>query len=99
MKRNIILLILLLCCIAIICTGCTENAKTEHLCVKCGKTATTTLSGPADIMQENGISISNCKQITSNVYSAYVCDSCVGRVAEIKPDPGFSGETRFYSND
>ena len=99
MKRSILFSLLLICCFTIFCTGCTEDTKTEHLCVKCGKTATTTLSGPADIMQENGISISNCKQITSNVYSAYVCDSCVGPVAKIKPDAGFSGETPFYSND
>lgn len=86
-KRNLILLVLLICCFTIMCTGCTEDTNTEHLCVKCGDAATTTLSGPADIMQKNGISISDCKQITSNVYSAYVCDSCIGPVAEIKPDP------------
>ena len=80
-------------------TGCTENTKTQPLCVKCGRTATTTLSGPADIIQKNGLSLSDCKQITSNIYSASVCDSCVGPVAENKPDAGFSGETPFYSND
>lgn len=68
------------------CTGCTEYTE-EHLNVKCGGTATTTLSGPADIMEKNGISILDCNQITSNIYSAYVCDSCVGPVVEIKPDP------------
>lgn len=97
MKRNI--MVLLLCCFVMMCTGCTEDTKTEHRCVKCGGTATSTLSGPADIMQNNGISISDCKEITSLVYSAYVCDSCVGRVAKVKPDAGFFGETPFYSKD
>lgn len=99
MKRNLLCLVLLLCGFAMMCTGCAEDTKTEHICVKCGGTATTTLSGPADILQKNGISIGDCRQITSNIYSAYVCDSCVGPVAEIKPDAGFSGETPFYSND
>lgn len=100
MKRNILFLVLLLCCFTIILTGCTEDTKMEqHRCVKCGGTATTTLSGPAEIIQKNGISLINCRQITSNIYSAYVCDSCIGPVAEIKPDAGFSGETPFYSND
>ena len=85
MKRNILLLIVILCCFAVMCTGCKEDAK--HLCVKCGGIATTTISGPASIMEGNGISVSDCKQITSNVYSAYICDSCVGPVAELKPDP------------
>ena len=99
MKRNILFLVILLCCFATMFTGCTENTKTQPLCVKCGETATTTLSGPADIIQKNGISLSDCKQITSNIYSVSVCDSCVGPVAENKPDAGFSGETPFYSND
>lgn len=92
MKRNILFLVIIVCCFAIMLTGCTEDTKTQDtktqpLCVKCGGTATTTLSGTADIMQKSGISISDCKHITSNVYSAYVCDSCLGPVAEIKPDP------------
>lgn len=99
MKRNMLFLILLSCFFMIICTGCAEETNTKQLCVKCGRTATTTLSGPADIMQKNGISISDCKQITSNVYSAPICDSCTGPVAEIKPNAGFSGETPFYSKD
>lgn len=98
MKRNVILL-LVICCVLIFCNGCAGNTSTEHLCAKCGKTATTTISGPADIMQKNGISISDCTKITSNVYTAYICDSCAGPVAEIKPDPGYSGETPFYSGD
>lgn len=99
MKRNILFLVILICCFMIMFTGCTEDTKTQPLCVKCGGTATTTLSGPADIIQKNGISLSDCTQITSSVYSASVCDSCVGPVAEIKPDAGFSGETPFYSRD
>ena len=99
MMKHSILLVLLLCSFAIMFTGCTNDTKIEQFCVKCGKTATTTISGPAGIMQKNGISISDCKQIASSVYSASVCDSCVGSVAEIKPDAGFSGETPFYSND
>ena len=97
MKKYMIILFLLICCISIILCSCTEteDKKTEKLCVKCGKTATTTLSGPSEILKKNGIDISQCKRITSSVYSAPVCDSCVGPVAEIKPDAGFSGETPF----
>lgn len=98
MKRNILLSVLFLCCFLVLFTGCEEeDTVTEHLCVKCGKTATTSLSGPADILQKNGISISDCQHIASDIYSAYVCDSCVGPVATIKPDAGFTGETPFYS--
>ena len=83
-KYNLMLL-LLLSCFVIVLIGCTSNTN-KNVCVKCGNTATTTLSGGADIMQKNGISIKDCKEITSNVYSAYVCDSCVGPVADVKPD-------------
>ncbi|MBQ3088055.1 MAG: hypothetical protein IJC36_00300 [Clostridia bacterium] len=82
----------------LLCVGCTtdDGVNTESLCVKCGGTATTTLTGPADIIEKNGISISECTQITSSIYSAPICDYCLGPVAEIKPDAGFSGETPFY---
>lgn len=99
MKRNILFLVILMCCFAIMFTGCTKNEEPQPLCVKCGEEATTTLSGPADILQKNGISISDCTQITSNIYSAYICNSCIDPVSEIKPDAGFSGETPFYSNN
>ena len=80
MKRNIVIFVLLLGCLTMMCIGCASTEE-QHRCVKCGGIATTTLSGPAEILQKNGISISDCEQITSNVYSAYVCDSCVGPVA------------------
>ncbi len=99
MKRSILFLVILMCCFAIMLTGCTENEEPQPLCVKCGGTATTTLAGPAGIIQKYGISISDCTLIASDIYSAPVCDSCRGPVAEIKPDAGFSGETPFYSND
>ena len=99
MKHKIIFS-LLLTFLLILFTGCTEpESEPKSSCVKCGNTATTTLVGPADIIQKNGISLSDCTTITSNIYSAPVCNSCVGPVAEIKPDAGFSGETPFYSND
>lgn len=85
MKRNIMFLILFIYCFVIMFTGCTEATKTQQRCVKCGNPATTSLMGPADIIRKNGISVSSCKEITSGVYSASVCDSCVGHVAEIKP--------------
>ena len=85
MKRNIILFVLILCSFVFSCTGCTEDAQIAHRCVKCGKIATTTLSGAKEIMQGYGISIGDCRQVTSNVYSAYVCDACAGPVVEITP--------------
>jgi len=87
MKRNMLFGLLLIFCFVILCTGCTDNAKAEQACVKCGNTATTVLSGPADIMTKNGISIADCKQVTSIVYSAPICDSCLGPVAKIKTHP------------
>lgn len=75
MKRNAILLILLLFCFAMVFIGCTDDTNEKKTCVKCGGTATTTLSGTADTMQQYGIPIGNCKKITSNVYTANVCDS------------------------
>ncbi len=95
MKRKTMVLVLFLCCFVIMCAGCTEDEKTEQLCMKCGGIATATLSGNADTMQKNGISISDCKQITSDIYSVSVCDSCIGPVAEIKPDAGFLSTTHF----
>ncbi len=87
MKCKSLCVALLLCFFLALFTGCTEDEKkTEAVCVKCGGIATTVLSGPADIMEKNGISLSACSQITSDVYAAYVCESCVGPVAEVKPD-------------
>ncbi len=86
MKCKIILFFLSIYCFSLIFVGCTENTE-KNFCVKCGKIATTTLSGPEETMESNGISISECTQITANVYTAYVCNSCIGPVAEIKPDP------------
>ena len=80
MKHTI--LFLLLCSLALLWTGCAEEEAPTRTCVKCGNPATTTLSGPAEILQSYGISLADCVEITSNIYSVYVCDSCVGPVAE-----------------
>ncbi len=84
MKRNIF--ILALCCLIIVFTGCAKSEpKQVARCVKCGNTATSTLMGPAEILRKNGISISQCDLVTGNVYSAPICDSCTGPVAELEP--------------
>ena len=77
----ILSLSMLLCLVA-----CGDSGTKNH-CVKCGSTATTTLSGSADIMEKNGISLSSCNQISSTIYSAYLCDSCCGPVHHVTPDP------------
>ena len=78
MKNKILFLIVFLSCFLLFFSGCDSVAKSETLCVKCGKTATSTFTGTSYVMQQNGISLSDCKQITDDVYSAYVCDSCIG---------------------
>ena len=77
LKRNFLLLLVLACVVAFLCVGCTEEADAKHTCVKCGDEADTLLSGSADMMRNNGISIRKCRQVTSTVYAAYVCDSCM----------------------
>lgn len=82
MKRSVIGICLLLSILLTILTGCTSESNEFTPCAKCGNRATTTISGPEYILQQNGIPISKCKKVTSNVYTAYVCNSCVGRVAD-----------------
>lgn len=84
MKYKILILSLLVCFCTTCFTAC-QKQEEQHFCAKCGAIATTTLSGPADIIEKNGISITQCTQITSDIYTAYVCQSCVGLVAELKP--------------
>ena len=88
MRRKIMCTLLVLACVSALTAGCgLQNKKAEiHYCAKCGREATSTLSGPAKIMESNGIPLSACEQVVSGVYSAYVCGSCTGPVADIKPD-------------
>lgn len=58
--------------------GCVEK-KSETACVKCGKEATCTISGTANDMTSEGISLNKCSNITSNIYTAHLCDSCLPR--------------------
>lgn len=84
---------LFIICFAIILSGCEGEEK--KVCAKCGGEATTTLSGPAKIIESHGISLSKCEQITSGVYTAHVCNSCIGPVVEITPDAGYTGKTIY----
>ena len=88
MSRKTVCTLLALICISALAAGCGAQQKEAeiHYCAKCGREATTTLSGPAEIMESSGIPLSACKQGVSGVYSAYVCGSCTGPVADIKPD-------------
>lgn len=66
--------------------GCTQEKEADR-CAKCGAVATTTLSGPAETFKDAGIPLSKCRKITSNVYSAPVCNNCPGwPKAELTPD-------------
>jgi len=88
--RYKLLLSFLLILSSLLLFGCTETTKLEPLvnyCAKCGDVATTSLSGPTDILLKNGIPLSKCKPITSNVYAAYLCDACLGPVATVRPSP------------
>lgn len=84
-KIKIIAYPLLLFCFTTMIIGCIDKAD-ENFCVKCGDTATSTLSGTSTIMQQNGISINDCEQITSNVYTAYICDKCTSPVVELESE-------------
>jgi hypothetical protein len=74
-KRRLICLISFVCFLAILCSGCSEETSR---CVKCGGVATTILSGSKEIIKQNGISIVDCEEITESVYSAAMCESCIG---------------------
>lgn len=74
-------------CLVMLFVGCTQENQKETLCVKCGAVATTTLSGPADIMAKYGISTNKCTQITTSVYSAPVCDTCVTNMGPVVENP------------
>ncbi len=87
MKYKIIFVILFLMCLSVIFTGCsgdTQNDTETIICAKCGGTATTTISGPAGIMESNGIPLSKCKKTSEYVYTAYICDSCLGPVYRLE---------------
>lgn len=90
--RNIIILLAVLFCFVIMFTKYNKKAKKETLCVKCGNIATATISGSVDTMKKNNIPLSECRKITSNVYSAYVCNSCIGEFGPVikwsVPDAG-----------
>lgn len=65
MKRRKLLFSLLLCFIIIMCSGCTNNQANqapEHLCVKCGRPATSIFLGSADMMQKTGYPSKNAKK-------------------------------------
>lgn len=72
MKRYIILLLVLIGILVL--NGC--DSDTTNVCAVCGNEATHTFNGPAEYIEEAGISLSNCKKTTNSVYSAYLCDSC-----------------------
>ena len=87
MMRKILNLFLVLVCIAALAAGCGEQPQKEvHYCAKCGREATSTISGPLSLLQKDGIPASACRRITGDVYSAYICGSCTGPVATITPD-------------
>lgn len=67
--------------------GCSKNIApvVKSYCVKCGNVATQTLSGSEEYMISNDIPISKCTHVASNIYTASICDSCLGPVATIKP--------------
>lgn len=87
MVRKMLCLFLVLVCLSALVAGCGEEPeKTVHYCAKCGRTATTTISGSAYSMEKQGIPLSSCWKVTSSVYSAYICASCTGPVATLMPD-------------
>ena len=92
MKKKILSMALAIVCIFTIFTGCTgkntpQKNTSKTTCAKCGKTATTSMYGPAELLQDSGIPLSACNKVSGEMYSANVCGSCVGLVAEIKPKP------------
>lgn len=65
--------------IVLLLAGC-STAKETHTCVICGGEANRTLSGPMQQMAAYGISEDECSEITSGVYTAHVCEQCIGPV-------------------
>ena len=63
------------------CTKATESPKQEiNYCAKCGDIANNVVSGSKFSMEQQGIPLSKCRSVTSTVYSAYLCDNCLGPV-------------------
>lgn len=88
MKTKFFLSFALIAVLAALLIGCTEQVTETtpaNECAKCGGEATQTVSGTDKDMENLGIPVNNRKRITSNIYRAYLCDSCVGPVVELKP--------------
>lgn len=77
--KTIGILCLLLCMMCLF--GCGQK-EVIHTCTKCGKSPASIISGPDWYMESQGISLGECHQITGNVYQAYLCDDCMGSVAD-----------------
>lgn len=76
MKVKIVILVSLLTLLILV--GCVKEESKE--CAICGGIANSTFSGPLTQMQDYGISVDECRQITSGIYTANVCSSCVSAV-------------------
>ena len=87
-KRKIMVFLLVLICLLSMLAGCVGNTEQTKTRAKCGGKATTTISGTAETLKSSGIPLSACRKITSNIYSADVCGSCTGPVAELTPNMG-----------
>ena len=59
----------------ILFSSCKSNITTAY-CAKCGKEASTTLSGSLEYLLEEDIPRNKCKLITQGIYSAHLCKSC-----------------------
>ena len=87
MKRRLFAMLIALVMMATLLAGCTEEPeKVTYSCAKCGDSATKVISGTADYMEDEQIPLSKCKKVVDGIYSARLCDDCMGPVAEIKPD-------------
>lgn len=69
----VLILLLMLC-------GCSTEEKQTNYCAVCGGVADTTLSGPLELVTSKGISVSDCKEVTAGIYTAHICERCLGPV-------------------
>lgn len=84
MRKYLVIIVSLLLVFVLLFTSCTD----KKMCAKCGNPATHPVSGPAQLLEEAGIPLNKCNEITSNIYTAFLCDKCLDKypVSTFPPD-------------
>ena len=85
MKYKTIVLFLIFTILIGVLSGCVgKESKTKEVkyCAKCGAVATVSMSGAAEDLENYGINLSKCRNVSGNIYNAPLCESCCGSIAD-----------------